>query len=113
MFKAIDDLMNKDSSYEEMKTNVKEEISNIKEDIKEEIKEEITNIKEEIKEEIKDVLEKVEEKEKRGISDILLSFFLKYLGCSNKRADVINPISLEPVELKVEVEEPKVEETKA
>jgi predicted nucleic acid-binding Zn-ribbon protein len=105
MFKAIDDLMNKPSSYEEMKTDVKEEISNIKE----EIKEEISNIKEEIKEEIKEVLEKVEEKEKRTLSDILLSFFLNYLGCSNKRADVINPINtVAPVELKVEVEEPKV-----
>jgi len=29
----------------------------------------------------------------------LLSFFLKYLGCSNKRADVINPLNTAPVEL--------------
>ena len=102
MLKAIDDLMNKPSSYAEIKTDVKEEIVNIKEEIKEEIKEDIT-------EEIKDVLEKVEEKGKITISDFLLSFFFKYLGCSNKRADVINPINtVAPVELKVEVEEPKV-----
>lgn len=108
MLKAIDDLMNKPSSYEEIKRDVKEEIVNIKEEIKEEIKEDIKEEIVTIKEDIKDVLEKVEEKGKMTISDFLLSFFLNYLGCSNKHADVINPINtVAPVELKVEVEEPK------
>jgi hypothetical protein len=70
------------------------------EEVKEEVKEEE---KEEVKEEVK------EAKKSFKIIDSLLSFFTKYLGCSNKRADVMIP-SNKPVEVEIsKVAEPIIE----
>ena len=83
---------------EEVEEEVKEEVS------KEEVKEEVS--KEEVKEEV--VKEEVS-KESFTIIQHLLSFFTKYLGCSNTQTDVID-ISNKPAEVeKSEVLEPVVE----
>jgi len=74
-------------------------IDTIKQEIKEEIKEEVS--KEEIKEEVS--------KESFTIIQHLLSFFTKYLGCSNTQTDVID-ISNKPAEVeKSEFLEPVAE----
>ena len=69
----------------------------------------IDTIKEEIKEEIKDEIKEEVSKESFTILQHLLSFFTKYLGCSNSQTDVID-ISNKPAEVeKVEVLEPVAE----
>ena len=67
----------------------------------------IDTIKEEIKEEVsKDEIKEEVSKESFTIVQHLLSFFTKYLGCSNSQTDVID-ISNKPAE--VEVLEPVAE----
>ena len=96
---AIDEcICNGKIDTEEVEEEVEEEVS------KEEVKEEV--VKEEVKEEV--VKEEVS-KESFTIIQHLLSFFTKYLGCSNTQTDVID-ISNKPAEVeKSEVLEPVVE----
>ena len=97
---AIDEcICNGKIDTEEVEEEVEEEVS------KEEVsKEEVS--KEEVKEEV--VKEEVS-KESFTIIQHLLSFFTKYLGCSNTQTDVID-ISNKPAEVeKSEVLEPVVE----
>ena len=101
---AIDEcICNGKIDTEEVEEEVKEEVS--KEEVKEEeVKEEVVKeevVKEENKEEVS--------KESFTIIQHLLSFFTKYLGCSNTQTDVID-ISNKPAEVeKSEVLEPVVE----
>ena len=79
------------------------------EEVEEEVEEEVS--KEEVKEEVvKEEVSKEEvSKESFTIIQHLLSFFTKYLGCSNTQTDVID-ISNKPAEVeKSEVLEPVVE----
>ena len=96
---AIDEcICNGKIDTEEVEEEVEEEVS------KEEVKEEVS--KEEVKEEV--VKEEVS-KESFTIIQHLLSFFTKYLGCSNTQTDVID-ISNKPAEVeKSEVLEPVFE----
>ena len=97
---AIDEcICNGKIDTEEVEEEVEEEVS--KEEV---VKEEV--VKEEVKEEV--VKEEVS-KESFTIIQHLLSFFTKYLGCSNTQTDVID-ISNKPAEVeKSEVLEPVVE----
>lgn len=89
--------------------NGKIDTEEVEEEVKEEVEEEVSKeevVKEEVKEEV--VKEEVS-KESFTIIQHLLSFFTKYLGCSNTQTDVID-ISNKPAEVeKSEVLEPVVE----
>jgi sulfur relay (sulfurtransferase) DsrC/TusE family protein len=93
--------------------NGKIDTEEVEEEVKEEVEEEVS--KEEVKEEVvKEEVSKQENKEEVSkesftIIQHLLSFFTKYLGCSNTQTDVID-ISNKPAEVeKSEVLEPVVE----
>ena len=97
---AIDEcICNGKIDTEEVEEEVKEEVS--KEEVKEEVSKEEVVKEEVVKEEVS--------KESFTIIQHLLSFFTKYLGCSNTQTDVID-ISNKPAEVeKSEVLEPVVE----
>jgi sulfur relay (sulfurtransferase) DsrC/TusE family protein len=93
--------------------NGKIDTEEVEEEVKEEVEEEVS--KKEVKEEVvKEEVSKQENKEEVSkesftIIQHLLSFFTKYLGCSNTQTDVID-ISNKPAEVeKSEVLEPVVE----
>ena len=103
---AIDEcICNGKIDTEEVEEEVEEEVSK-EEVVKEEVvKEEV--VKEEVSKE--EVSKEEVSKESFTIIQHLLSFFTKYLGCSNTQTDVID-ISNKPVEVeKSEVLEPVVE----
>ena len=90
--------------------NGKIDTEEVKEEVKEEVEEEVSK-EEVVKEEVvKEEVSKEEvSKESFTIIQHLLSFFTKYLGCSNTQTDVID-ISNKPAEVeKSEVLEPVVE----